>query len=938
MNFCELKGILEREHKEYQGIPFWSWNNEICEEELLKQIEDMKSARIGGFIMHARAGMKIEYLGEKWFSCVEACLRKAKELGMEAWIYDENGWPSGFVGGKLLETVEFRAQFLEYEVKADFDETAFAVYKKTAEGYVLLGGKEDGVTEYHTVYLRTSPANTDILNPEVVSAFICETHEKYYERFGDSFGKEFVGFFTDEPQFYTAATPYSRCVAEEFSKQGKDVKAGLIYLFNSDEQGYEFKTEYFQVINRLYTENYYRRIYEWCEAHGCKLTGHSFEESGLGHQMAASAGVMPSYEYEHMPAVDWLGRFLPTEIITRQIASMASQFEKKYVLTEIFACCGYETPPRELRSVAEFYCFGGVNRLCHHLYPYSVAAQGKHDCPPNFGRQGNWFEEFAIFNQYFERLGYLVGETKEIYDIAIIHPLRDCYRNYTRKEHLLSISQEEAEFEKLLAFLSTNGVTYHLIDEAVLLRHGKTQEGVLTVGACEYGTIVVPKMKSMMSSTLDILRSYTGKILNLGKIEYLDGCKQEAEIPSNTSFDEIIAGKKIPFKGGSGRYSVTARKGELGEFIFVKNLSGEEPCSFTLGNAEQYRRLNLVDVTFTKAEERNELSGLGSAIFVKSDEDSDCFEAVSEADITDVFSMESITENYLVIDKVSYSYDGVSYSPAEDVQKVFETLLRTDYKGKLFVKYRFDVKHLLPLKLMAESSHYTSFAVNGNEVRFTPSDFDSLFVECDVTNFVKLGENEIVYSIDFYEHDGVRFALFDPMATESLRNCLYFDTSIENVYLKGDFSLDENLSICKRQLPKAISSLEKQGFPFFTGAFTVSGSYFYDGVGNRELQADGGYLVAKIRINGKTADLIMDDKTDVTQLLTVGENRIEISFKVGLRNLFGPLHYEKNNIFPSCFTFRGEWEKGVPAEYQDRYVLTSVGVNSVKIRTLKAKL
>ena len=30
---------------------------------------------------------------------------EAKKLGMQAWAYDENGWPSGFVGGKLLETI-----------------------------------------------------------------------------------------------------------------------------------------------------------------------------------------------------------------------------------------------------------------------------------------------------------------------------------------------------------------------------------------------------------------------------------------------------------------------------------------------------------------------------------------------------------------------------------------------------------------------------------------------------------------------------------------------------------------------------------------------------------------------------------------------------------------------------------------------------------------
>ena len=77
-----LKERLNANLTDYQGIPFWSWNNDLDEEKLVQQIEDMKSVGLGGFIMHARIGLSMEYLGEKWFSCVEACLKKAKELGM----------------------------------------------------------------------------------------------------------------------------------------------------------------------------------------------------------------------------------------------------------------------------------------------------------------------------------------------------------------------------------------------------------------------------------------------------------------------------------------------------------------------------------------------------------------------------------------------------------------------------------------------------------------------------------------------------------------------------------------------------------------------------------------------------------------------------------------------------------------------------------------
>ena len=64
----QLLTALKNVPNEYKSIPFWSWNNSLDEDELVKQIREMKSANIGGFIMHARTGLKDEYLGEKWFS------------------------------------------------------------------------------------------------------------------------------------------------------------------------------------------------------------------------------------------------------------------------------------------------------------------------------------------------------------------------------------------------------------------------------------------------------------------------------------------------------------------------------------------------------------------------------------------------------------------------------------------------------------------------------------------------------------------------------------------------------------------------------------------------------------------------------------------------------------------------------------------------------
>lgn len=86
-----------RHMKDYNPLPFWSWNDKLEKEKLIDQIHWMNENCMGGFFMHARSGLMTEYLSEDWMQCIEACADEAEKLGMKAWIYDENGWPSGFV-------------------------------------------------------------------------------------------------------------------------------------------------------------------------------------------------------------------------------------------------------------------------------------------------------------------------------------------------------------------------------------------------------------------------------------------------------------------------------------------------------------------------------------------------------------------------------------------------------------------------------------------------------------------------------------------------------------------------------------------------------------------------------------------------------------------------------------------------------------------------
>ena len=76
--------------KEYRGAPFWGWVTKQEKQKTVQQIDIMEQMGMGGFHMHTRVGLDIEYMGEEFMDIVKGCVERAKEKGMSALLYDED--------------------------------------------------------------------------------------------------------------------------------------------------------------------------------------------------------------------------------------------------------------------------------------------------------------------------------------------------------------------------------------------------------------------------------------------------------------------------------------------------------------------------------------------------------------------------------------------------------------------------------------------------------------------------------------------------------------------------------------------------------------------------------------------------------------------------------------------------------------------------------
>lgn len=103
---------FRRPGAEYRGCPFWSWNNTLDREQLLRQLSYFEQMGMGGPTIHCRTGLGTSYLGKEFMDVVRACTDAATKRGMLTWLYDEDRWPSGFAGGLVTKEKQYRLRHL----------------------------------------------------------------------------------------------------------------------------------------------------------------------------------------------------------------------------------------------------------------------------------------------------------------------------------------------------------------------------------------------------------------------------------------------------------------------------------------------------------------------------------------------------------------------------------------------------------------------------------------------------------------------------------------------------------------------------------------------------------------------------------------------------------------------------------------------------------
>lgn len=608
---------LKNPSKAFRGAPFWAWNAKLEPQELRRQIRIMKDMGLGGFFMHSRVGLNTEYLGKDWFDCIKACADEAKKLGMDAWMYDEDRWPSGAAGGKVTKVYpEFRARSLKIregatspvdstkkdsaEAPSSTDlawfvivrqsESALASYRRVADEKAVCG-KEETLVCFFEQAQTTSPwynggTYLDTLNEKAVQKFVSVTHEHYRKEVGEEFGKVIPGMFTDEPN-YSSPFPWTGCLAETFkAMHGYDVLDFLPELFFKvgGEAFSKVRLDYHDTVTFLFVNAFSKTVGKWCGKNGLDFTGHVLCEDTLNAQTHVVGSAMRFYEFMQAPGIDLLTEHWQIFGTAKQCTSMAHQFGRKRRLSETYGCTGWDFALEGHKALGDWQMALGINLRCQHLAWYSMEAAAKRDYPASIFRQSPWHSVYAASEDYFARIGSILSEGEEVRDLLVIHPIESAWGLKIDKDDN-GIQPLQGEFAELRRRLLADNIDFDYGDEEILSRHGKIKGKKLFVKLAGYTTVVVPELLTIRSSTLKMLYDFSitgGHVFYLGTPPVrVDGKVSKAAVRAYKAFKACaMSGICSAVAPSARRLSLTQNGKETEATLYLMSDSAERLSLF----------------------------------------------------------------------------------------------------------------------------------------------------------------------------------------------------------------------------------------------------------------------------------------------------------------------------------------------------------------------
>jgi hypothetical protein len=928
---------FERPDLIHRGTELWMLNDRLEEDELRRQIAEMKKQGFYSFIARTYIGLASDYPGQDFMGKMRAIVDEAKKQNMKVFIQ------AGYMPGGVLGLP---------------DKYTHTTLRKVTSGEIT-GGEVLFKGDDAAYILMRKQFFLDMLNVDAVKYYMKASYEAIWKDFKDDFGKTIISVWVDEPHFSPPELPWTDRLPEVFQKTwGYSIKEKVRLLFEDAEDYKRVRYHYWRTVLRLLKEAYFTEVSEWCRRNGLLFSGHLMGEDTLDAQIAYTASTMPLYRYFDIPGIDHLTadlnwkhgqkrgikehnyRFFNTPL---QCSSAAHQSGKQEVLCEMYGVSSQNLTFKDQKYIFDHFASLGINHKCVHGIFYSLRGRRKRTYVPHISYHQPYWENYRAFTDYQARVSWFVSQGKPAADILCIHPIEAAFMEYNPGSN--GFGDMDKEFNFMLRKLVGIQANFELGDEDTIEDCGSVDEyGNFVIGLMRYRVVIIPNLPVLRQRTVDLLEEFCrkgGKLVIMGTPPVMIDGKQDGGIAAKLLDLEGVVhvrdpeelsklliddkGRKYGYCGeGSSSVQVICRGDGSDKYIFIFNSDRQNTRSGKLTLKGKYGAyiLNALDGTYRKvpAEQVNDESivdvyleaGGSILVYMKAGEEAYVAEKFAQPALKQIIELGGGWEvsaknpNVLLLEYCLYKTQTGEFSKPLTILGLQHLLTDKHYQGELVMRFPFRVD--VPpkgVKLALEGPKQQKIKLNGISVDTSSAEgyyMDKSFEMVSLPDAFVKGEN-IIEVTRYFEPLGKPTSYLTALF-EKLKG-----VELEAMYLLGDFgvygSQEPTDTNCLRYSKEFVigrrpgfveSELTCSGFPFFAGTVTLKKDIVLQDIP----QGKRAYLalerldacVASVRVNGRMAGSVYWNplQLEISDMLRVGTNSIEIELTNTLRNLLGPYH------------------------------------------------
>ncbi len=622
-------------------IPWWIWNGRMECGEMRRQLEMMKEAGLEGWMLWARFGLEMKYLGHEFMTKFRFAVQESARLGLEVWIFDEYAWPTGNAQNQVQEVnPEFRMRVLSaftYEVEgggaqviapdwgasgrtkegpistylfpsSDAEgnrlyfnpkiERAIAVNLKDGTVLNISGGIEDlkvrwtapaGSWRVLVLVSRDFGSLIDHLNPEVVRTYLEMTHEKYKRYMGEFFGTTIKGFFSDETRmfrdtqhrFSEPTITWTKDLFTRLEKAGiEDIDRTMAAVFLDIDAPRRLR--FWQVLTDFYSEAFYGQIIGWAEKNGLIYTGDCFSEDS--QSLAYLGDYFKCMSRYHMPGLDslCLPRIEDREIFKSpkfpsSVAHMKGEATR--CLAEGPGLLGWGTTMEEMRRVTDWLYVFGTNRLVPNALMYTIAHEQLYETPSYFFQWTLW-AFYRDWDTYVKRLGFVLTRGRHVPTVAVFYPTEWQFSHFRPITPTVGIRMGEEESVKANVDIAY-GLLRRQIDfdyvNSAFLKEQDLSKGKIQIGQAQVDVLVMAKSAIIPSDIEAKIKEFE---TGGGKVIRVESYKDQEELEENLE-KAVSQVTPLPVMIASDqrhKFAIQMRQDGENEYLFIVYF-GDQGCA-----------------------------------------------------------------------------------------------------------------------------------------------------------------------------------------------------------------------------------------------------------------------------------------------------------------------------------------------------------------------